>query len=74
MSKRSHDWNDLLLKSSKFLLFDEFKEMVIVEDDTMLKVIPRLSSINASGYLTTDSQEGKIYKFQRKNKDLILLG
>lgn len=67
-SRRSQpiSWNSVLLRSSEYLLTDEFKQRVMEEDNTMVHMIPTLSQMNRLGYLTVDSQEGKIEHF-RKN-------
>ncbi len=68
MSVRSRfrSWKSLLVRSSEYLLSDEFKRRIEEEDDTMVHVIPILSQMNSHGYLTVDSQEGNVKRFRNK--------
>lgn len=63
---RLQTWKGMLARCSEFLLSSEFLERVQQEDVTMVHAIPMLSQMNRFGYLTTDSQEGKMERFTRK--------
>ena len=49
-------------RSVAFLKSEEFKERVLEEDASMLRQLPVLQRINASGFITLDSQAGKRIK------------
>lgn len=51
-------FKDALAHSVKKLQSDEFKERVMIEDDSMMKYVPLLVDINRAGFLTNDSQAG----------------